>query len=47
MSETLISLGLDVGTTSTQLIFSSLDVENKAGYFSVPEMAIEIGRAHV
>ena len=40
MSETLISLGLDVGTTSTQLIFSSLDVENKAGYFSVPEMAI-------
>jgi ethanolamine utilization protein EutA len=33
-------VGLDVGTTSTQLIFSKLDVENKAGNFSVPEMAI-------
>ena len=40
MSEGLISVGLDVGTTSTQLIFSKLQVENKAGSFSVPEMAI-------
>ena len=36
----LLSAGLDVGTTSTQLIFSELTVENRAGSFSVPEMAI-------
>ena len=40
MGERLISLGLDVGTTSTQMIFSELAVENRAGSFSVPEMAI-------
>ena len=40
MSDTLRSVGLDVGTTSTQLIFSELQIENKAGAFSVPEMAI-------
>ena len=36
----LISIGLDVGTTTTQLIVSELSVENKAGAFSVPEMVI-------
>ena len=36
----MLSVGLDVGTTSTQLIFSELTIENKAGSFSVPEMAI-------
>ena len=40
MSEKLRSVGLDVGTTSTQLIFSELVVENQAGCFSVPEMVI-------
>ena len=40
MSDRLLSLGLDVGTTSTQLIFSELLVENKSGSFSVPELAI-------
>ena len=35
-----MSVGLDVGTTSTQLIFSELTIENRAGSFSVPEMAI-------
>ena len=35
-----MSVGLDVGTTSTQLIFSELAIENRAGSFSVPEMAI-------
>ena len=40
MSERLLSVGLDVGTTSTQMIFSRLGIENKAGSFSVPEMAI-------
>ena len=37
----LISVGLDVGTTTTQLIVSELRVENRGGAFSVPEMAIE------
>ena len=40
MSEVLRSIGLDVGTTSTQLILSELTVENRAGAFSVPEMEI-------
>lgn len=40
MSERLLSVGLDVGTTSTQLIFSELVVKNMAGSFSVPEMEI-------
>ena len=41
MSETLLSVGLDVGTTSTQMVFSRLRIENKAGSFAVPEMEIE------
>ena len=36
----LCSVGLDVGTTTTQLIVSELSVENKAGTFSVPELSI-------
>ena len=33
-------MGLDVGTTSTQMIVSRLTVENKASGFAVPEMVI-------
>ena len=40
MSEKLLSVGLDVGTTSTQLVVSELAVENRAGSFAVPEMEI-------
>ena len=40
MDKKLISVGLDVGTTSTQLMVSELQVENRAGMFSVPEMEI-------
>lgn len=40
MAELLVSLGLDVGTTSTQMIFSELVIENRAGSFSVPDMDI-------
>ena len=40
MSERLISLGLDVGTTSTQMVLSELTIENLAGSFAVPEMEI-------
>ncbi len=40
MSEQLLSVGLDVGTTSTQLVVSELRVENRASGFAVPEMEI-------
>ena len=40
MAEVLRSAGLDVGTTSTQLIFSELEVANRAGSFSVPQLEI-------
>lgn len=36
----LISVGLDVGTTTTQMIISELTVENRGSAFSVPEMVI-------
>ena len=40
MADSLLSVGIDVGTTSTQLVFSRLQVENRAGQLAVPEMAI-------
>ena len=40
MADTLLSVGLDVGTTTTQLILSRLTVENRASGFAVPEMEI-------
>ena len=40
MSDRLLSVGLDVGTTTTQMILSELTVENKASGFAVPELAI-------
>ena len=40
MGERLTSVGLDVGTTTTQLIVSELTVENRASGFAVPELAI-------
>lgn len=40
MSERLRSVGLDVGTTTTQLIVSELAVENRASGFAVPDMEI-------
>ena len=40
MAEVLRSVGVDVGTTSTQMILSELRVENRASGFSVPEMEI-------
>ena len=36
----LISVGLDVGTTSSQMVVSKLVVENRAGSFAVPRMEI-------
>ncbi len=37
----LTSIGLDVGTTTTQLIFSRLTVENRGSAFSVPDYVID------
>ena len=40
MAKVLRSVGLDVGTTSTQMILSQLTIENRASAFSVPELEI-------
>ena len=40
MGKTLLSVGLDVGTTSTQMILSKLTAENRASSFAVPKMEI-------
>ena len=40
MADVLRSVGLDVGTTTTQLILSELTVENQASGFAVPHMQI-------
>ena len=36
----ICSVGIDIGTSTTQLIFSRLSVQNTAGYFSVPRAEI-------
>jgi len=36
----LLSVGLDVGTTSTQMILSKLTAENRASAFAVPQLEI-------
>lgn len=40
MSEYLLSVGIDLGTTTTQLLLSRLWVENRADAFSIPRMEI-------
>ena len=40
MSEKLLSVGVDVGTTTTQLVVSELVVQNQASSFAVPELEI-------
>ena len=40
MGKELLSVGLDVGTTSTQMILSRLTAENRASAFGVPKMEI-------
>ena len=37
---TILSVGIDIGTSTTQVIFSRLTFKNSAGYFSVPHIAI-------
>lgn len=36
----ILSVGIDIGTTTTQVIFSRLGMENVASYFSVPHVSI-------
>lgn len=41
MSNTdVLSVGIDIGTSTTQVIFSRLRLENTASYFSVPHVSI-------
>ena len=40
MADSLLSVGLDVGTTTTQFVLSRLTVENAAGSFRVPKLQI-------
>ena len=36
----ILSVGIDVGTSTTQVVFSRLQMDNAGGYFSVPRVAI-------
>lgn len=40
MTESLLSVGIDVGTSTTQLVFSRLEIRNEANAFTIPEFAI-------
>lgn len=40
MSQELLSVGIDLGTTTTQLVFSRLTVKNTASSFTAPNFAI-------
>lgn len=39
-TETILSVGIDVGTSTTQLVFSRLTVQNIASVFAVPRISI-------
>lgn len=45
MSEQLLSVGIDIGTSTTQLVLSRLTLENRANPFSAPR--VEIARREV
>ena len=38
--EKILSVGIDVGTSTTQLVFSRIAMENTSGYFSVPHISV-------
>ena len=40
MAESMLSVGLDVGTTTTQMVVSRLQVQNRASAFAVPDLQI-------
>lgn len=40
MREEILSVGIDIGTSTTQLVFSKLTIENIASMFSIPKINI-------
>ncbi len=40
MNGELLSVGLDLGTSTTQMVLSRLRLENRAGAFAVPQVSI-------
>ncbi len=36
----ILSVGIDIGTSTTQLVFSRISMENISGYFAVPRISI-------
>ena len=40
MDETIISAGIDVGTSTTQVVFSRMAIKNTGGFGSVPKIEI-------
>ena len=40
MKEDILSVGIDIGTSTTQLVFSNITIENKASIVSVPMISI-------
>ena len=40
MNEILLSVGIDLGTTTTQIVFSHLEIENEATAFAIPRIKI-------
>lgn len=40
MREIILSVGIDIGTSTTQLIFSRLTIENLASNYTVPRISI-------
>lgn len=36
----ILSVGIDIGTSTTQLVFSRIEIENTTGYFTVPRVSI-------
>lgn len=40
MAETLLSIGVDIGTSTTQLTLSLITFENMASSFTVPRVVI-------
>ncbi|SHI97481.1 ethanolamine ammonia-lyase reactivating factor EutA [Lutispora thermophila] len=41
MRESILSVGIDIGTSTTQLVFSSILIENIASQFSVPRIEVK------
>ena len=40
IKEEMLSVGIDIGTSTTQLVFSKLIIENLASSYSVPRIVI-------